>query len=190
MFIVFLERFPTHKMRKTEIFFCKIFRYIHFFYFPAIHQPIYSYIIYVVNKLDPHTLFSIFEQGDEEIYREHNITGVLDNPYVLIGMVVTGVENFNLIDKIYLLKYGDKYARVQNTVKHKYFNRLYNYLTRVNLNELQDEYTIGDDYEIDRGINSLTELLLYYQVREHYEKCSIVKKFCDLLIDKKLQILI
>lgn len=143
-----------------------------------------------MNKLDPHTLFSIFEQGDEEIYREHNITGVLDNPYVLIGMVVTGVENFHLIDKMYLLKYGEKYARVRKTVKYKYFNRLYQYLTRVDPNELQDEYTIGDDYEIDRGINSLTDLLFFYQTKEQYEKCIVIKRFNDLLIDKKLQILI
>ena len=24
-----------------------------------------------MNKLDPHTLFSLFEQGDEEVYKEH-----------------------------------------------------------------------------------------------------------------------
>ena len=74
-----------------------------------------------MNKLDPHTLFSIFEQGDEEIYKEHNVLGVLDNPYVLIGMVVTGVENFALIDGMYLLRYEEKYAKVRDGIKYKYY---------------------------------------------------------------------
>ena len=68
-----------------------------------------------MNKLDPHTLFSIFEQGDEQVYKEHNVLGVLDNPYVLIGMAVTGVENFALIDQMYLLRYAEDYAKVPNS---------------------------------------------------------------------------
>ena len=65
-----------------------------------------------MQKLDPHTLFSIFEQGDEEVYREHNVEDVLKNPYVLIGMVVTGVENFYFMDKLYALKHKEDYGRV------------------------------------------------------------------------------
>ena len=84
-----------------------------------------------MNKLDPHTLFSIFEQGDEEIYKEHNVLGVLDNPYVLIGMVVTGVENFTLIDGMYLLKYEEKYAKVRDGIKYKYYVKLFGYLQRL-----------------------------------------------------------
>ena len=69
-----------------------------------------------MNKLDPHTLFSIFEQGDEQGYKEHNVLGVLDNPYVLIGMAVTGVENFALIDQMYLLRYAEDYAKVRSKI--------------------------------------------------------------------------
>ena len=36
-----------------------------------------------MHKLDPHTLFSIFEKGDEEVYKENQMEGLLDNPYVL-----------------------------------------------------------------------------------------------------------
>ena len=62
-----------------------------------------------MQKLDPHTLFSIFEKGDEEIYKENNIEELLDNPYVLIGMVVTGVENFYMIDQMYMVKHEEDY---------------------------------------------------------------------------------
>ena len=143
-----------------------------------------------MNKLDPHTLFSIFEQGDEEIYKEHNVLGVLDNPYVLIGMVVTGVENFALIDSMYLLRYAEDYRRVRNKVKYKYYNKLYIYLTRVNLDELGDEYKIGEDYNISRSIDSILDLQIYFQQSEEYEKCKVVQQFSDLLIGLKLQTLI
>ena len=84
-----------------------------------------------MQKLDPHTLFSIFEKGDEEIYKENNIEELLDNPYVLIGMVVTGVENFYMIDQMYMVKHEEDYSRVRDKIKLKYFTKLSRYLDRV-----------------------------------------------------------
>tara|TARA_R110000796_G_scaffold221562_2_gene337698 strand:- start:857 stop:1288 length:432 start_codon:yes stop_codon:yes gene_type:complete len=143
-----------------------------------------------MNKLDPHTLFSIFEQGDEQVYKEHNVLGVLDNPYVLIGMAVTGVENFALIDQMYLLRYAEDYAKVRSKIKYNYYTKLYTYLTRVNLNELGDEYKVGEDYEISRSIDAILDIQIYFQQSEEYEKCKVIKQFSDLLIDLKLQTLI
>ena len=53
-----------------------------------------------MQPLDPHTLFSIFEKGDAEVYEEHNMTELLDNPYVLMGMVLRGVDNYHTMDVI------------------------------------------------------------------------------------------
>ena len=50
-----------------------------------------------MQPLDPHTLFSIFEQGDEDIYKEHGLEDTLNNPFVLTGMVLRGVENYHII---------------------------------------------------------------------------------------------
>jgi len=143
-----------------------------------------------MNKLDPHTLFSIFEQGDEEIYKEHNVLGVLDNPYVLIGMVVTGVENFTLIDGMYLLKYEEKYARVRDGIKYKYYVKLFGYLQRLENSNIEEVYTIGEDYELSRSIDALLDLQIYFQELENYEKCKVISRFIDLLIGKQLQTLI
>jgi len=143
-----------------------------------------------MNKLDPHTLFSIFEQGDEEIYKEHNVLGVLDNPYVLIGMVVTGVENFTLIDGMYLLKYEEKYARVRDGIKYKYYVKLFGYLQRLENSNIEEVYTIGEDYELSRSIDALLDLQIYFQELENYEKCKVISRFSDLLIGKQLQTLI
>jgi hypothetical protein len=143
-----------------------------------------------MNKLDPHTLFSIFEQGDEEIYKEHNVLGVLDNPYVLIGMVVTGVENFALIDGMYLLRYEEKYAKVRDGIKYKYYVKLFGYLQRLENSSIEEVYTIGEDYELSRSIDALLDLQIYFQELEDYEKCEVISRFSNLLIGKQLQTLI
>lgn len=143
-----------------------------------------------MQRLDPHTLFSIFEQGDEEIYKENNVEELLDNPYVLIGMVVTGVENFYLMDKMYTLRHTEEYGRVRDKIKFKYFTRIYGYLDRVTPVEMDVAYRIGSDYELDRSLSAVNELLFFFQDIEHYEKCAKIKVYCDLLANKKLETLI
>ena len=143
-----------------------------------------------MHKLDPHTLFSIFEKDDEEIYRENKMEGLLNNPYVLIGMVVNGVENYYFIDEIYTNKEPKRYARIKDSVKYKYFNKVYGYLTRLSLDNIQEKYGIGTDYELDRSINALNELLFYYEEIEEYEKCALIFQYTDLLYGKKLQTLL
>tara|TARA_B100001564_G_C20654741_1_gene678583 strand:- start:1556 stop:1987 length:432 start_codon:yes stop_codon:yes gene_type:complete len=143
-----------------------------------------------VNKLNPHTLFSIFEKGDEEVYKENQMEGLLDNPYVLIGMVVSGVENYYFIDEIYSNKDPKRYAKVKNNIKYKYFTKVFKYLTRLSLDELDTKYGIGTDYELDRSINALNDLLFYFEDIEEYEKCALIFQYTDLLYSKKLQNLI
>ena len=143
-----------------------------------------------MHKLDPYTLFSIFEQGDEEIYKENNVEDVLKNPYVLIGMIVTGVENYHYINKMYSLKHPEHYKRVKGKIKYKYYNKLYNYLNRVSPLQLDIVYKIGDDFEIDRSLKSIYDLLFYFQDIEDYNKCKIIKEYADLLMDRKLETLI
>ncbi len=143
-----------------------------------------------MHKLDPHTLFSIFEKGDEEVYRENDVEDLLDNPYVLIGMVVTGVENFYMIDKMYTLKHEEEYGRVRDKIKLKYFTKLCGYLDRVTPLEMQVAYSIGADYELDRAIQAMNDLLFFFENIEMYEKCAKIKEYTDLLINKKLQTLL
>ena len=52
-----------------------------------------------MKPIDPNQLFNLFEVGDEEVYEENGVKDVLQNPYVLMGMVVRGVENYNILDK-------------------------------------------------------------------------------------------
>ena len=100
-----------------------------------------------MHKLDPQTLFSIFEQGDEMIYKEHGVEDALENPYVLMGMVLRGMENYHIMDAMYTKQYPKQYKKVKKMVQYKYFNKLYSYLTRIEKVTLESIFRIGESFE-------------------------------------------
>ena len=139
-----------------------------------------------MNRLDPHTLFNIFEQGDEEIYKEHGVEEVLDNPYVLINMVVRGLENYTIMDQMYMYQYPKQYKGSRSVVKYKYFTKLFRYLKRIDITQLQ--FDVGESYELKKSVQVMEDFLLYYERIEHYEKCALIVKYVDLLKNTKKKI--
>ena len=137
-----------------------------------------------MQPIDPHTLFSIFEKGDEEIYKEHGLEETLDNPFVLMGMVIRGIDNFILMDMMYMKKYPKEYKNVRELTRYKYFNKLYGYLLRIDHTDFNDVYTVGDSFEYKEVFNGLDYLRRYYEYLEEYEKCGVIKSYQDLLHKK------
>lgn len=138
-------------------------------------------------KLDPHTLFSIFEKGDEEVYQEHGELDVLKNPYVLLGMVLRGIENYDIMCLLYRRNYPEEFDKVEPTIKYKYYNKLYEYLLRINIDEVDDVYKIGDGYERDNVMRAISNMCDYYESLEEYEKCATIVKYKDLIFLKQLE---
>ena len=143
-----------------------------------------------MQPLDKETLFSIFEQGDEEIYQEHKITGVMNNPYVLMGMVIRGMENWHLMDIMYKRSYKVQYERVRDVIRVKYMTRLVGYLGRNDPTKFETIYTIGDSYDSKTVMSVLNDLIYFFESKEMYEKCATIKTYIDLLsheiIEKEL----
>ena len=135
-----------------------------------------------MNKLDPHTLFSIFEQGDEDVYKEHGQEDVLTNPFVLMQMVTRGIENYEMMSIIYQKHHPEQFDRIKDLLKLKYYNKLYSYLKRINYNSLENIYKIGDTFEKREVGEALNTLLYYYEVLEEYEKCGEIVKYIQLLV--------
>jgi len=134
-----------------------------------------------MQPLDKDTLFSIFEAGDEEVYQENNVTSLLDNPYVLIGMVVRGVQNWHLMDLMYKRSYAKEYIKVRHTIQRKYFLKLISYLERLDVKSFSTVYTIGDSFDSQEVQYTFNTLLDYFEKVEMYEECAIVKDYLDLL---------
>jgi hypothetical protein len=129
-----------------------------------------------MNKLDPHTLFSLFEQGDEEVYKEHGVESALKNPYVILNMVSRAVENYSIMDMLYTKNHGKAYKNVRLEVQYKYFNKIYLYLERLDVSNVKiRNYGIGESYDLENIVVGLDVLRQYFEDLEKYEKCAIIK---------------
>ena len=71
-----------------------------------------------MQPLDKNTLFSIFEVGDEEIYKEAGVENQLNNPFVLMGMVLRGLENYSIMDVMYMKRHPESYKEVRELTIH------------------------------------------------------------------------
>jgi len=143
-----------------------------------------------MQPLDKNTLFSIFEQGDEHIYKEHNLEDQLKNPYVLMNMVVRGLENYKIMDQMYMHQYPEQYKHTRKSIQYKYFNKLLSYLTRIDVNKFDPKFTVGDSYELMHNVYMLENLMFYYEGLEQYEKCATIKSYVELLQSTRIPQLI
>ena len=137
-----------------------------------------------MQSLDPHTLFYIFEQGDEQVYEEHGLEDTLNNPYVLMGMVLQGLENFTLMDIMYTRHYGENYKRVKSAIKYKYYNKLYGYLERIDSKNFDSIHKIGESFDRQAVNIALGTLIVHFEFLEEYEKCAVIKRYMDHLEKK------
>lgn len=139
-----------------------------------------------MKKLDTDQLFNIFQIGDEEVYREHQSEDVLDNSFVLFGMVVKGVENYYIIDQLYEKRYGQQYDCVRDSIKLKYFIGLMRYLERIE--EIPEDTVIAlqDEFGLQSINYALQEILDLFIEVEYYEKCTILSKFQQLFLLNQL----
>ncbi len=140
-----------------------------------------------MQPLDKNTLFSIFEAGDEAVYAEYGLQGQLNNPFVLMGMVLKGVENYHIMDMMYIQKYPEQYKKVRNLTKYKYLNKLNTYLERIDNINFESVYKIGDSFNNYEVEYALDYLLKYYEKLEEYEKCAVIKRYVDLLTSNTIR---
>ena len=133
-----------------------------------------------MKKLNSDDLFNIFSIGDEEIYKEHKIEDLMDSTFILFGMVVRGVENYFIIDKMYAHRYQERYDSVRENIKLKYFNGLVNYLERVKVLQSDTVMDLEDEFGLQAIKYALEEMLEFYKELEMYEKCAVIFKFYEL----------
>ena len=133
-----------------------------------------------MKKLNSDDLFNIFSIGDEEIYKEHKIEDMMDNTFILFGMVVRGVENYFIIDKMYAHRYQERYDSVRENIKLKYYNGLVNYLERIKALQSDTVLFLEDEFGSQAIKYALEEMLEFYKELEMYEKCAVIFKFYEL----------
>jgi len=139
-----------------------------------------------MKDLDGDSLFSIFDRGDEEVYSDlkHDID--LSNNALLMGMVIRGIDNYFLLDKIYFNRYGEYYLSVSEKIKLKYFLRLLEYLKSVKDLSLETVSYTRDEFGLNAIAYSLQSMLSLFEEKEMYEDCVIIKKYLDLFQESSL----
>jgi len=96
-------------------------------------------------------------------------------------MVITGVKNYEFLDVIYTNKYGEKYLNTSDTIKHRYFEMLFENLSKIEYKDLDAILDTAMFLGKDETKESLDIMLQYYVDLEEYEKCTSIKKLMDLV---------
>ena len=137
-----------------------------------------------MKKLNSSELFEIFSQGDEQVYADNGVEDILDSSFILFGMVIRGVENYFIINKIYSNRYGEHYELISDSIKLKYFNGLIGYLHRIDITQSDTLEQLRDEFGPQAIKYALDELLEFYEQRELYEQCAIIFKFINIFFEK------
>ena len=126
-------------------------------------------------------IFEVFNQGDEQVYEQAGMKFLMEDDTVLLNTVVRGIESFWKLDDIYTNKFPDQYETVRERIKVKYFNKMYKYLTRINLKKLEPFFDTVGDLGYGTVENSLQEYMEHFIELEQYEKCAKIKKVLDVV---------
>ena len=137
-----------------------------------------------MKKIDKATLFSIFEVGDEEVYRENGVEDLLHNTYILLGMTIKGVENYFIMEQMYQNRYGETFSTVKDSIKLKYFTGLIKYLERIDLSQSDTLYELKDLFGEQSIEYALTEMVDFFEGVEMYETCALLMRFYKVFFPK------
>ena len=137
-----------------------------------------------MRELDPSKLFDLFDK--EEEIQEQSIDKKWiskNNPFILMGMVVRGVENFYILQEIHSNKNNKEdlsKEEKRKVIKYSYYKSLFKYIQRINQDSMLDlEQCLIHDLEIITL--ALSDILSLFESYEEYEKCSIIKSLQDNL---------
>ena len=137
-----------------------------------------------MKELDPSRLFDLFDK--EEEIQEQSIEKKWiskNNPFILMGMVVRGVENFYILQEIHSNKNNREditKEEKRKVIKYSYYKSLFKYIERINQDSMLDlEQCLIHDLEIITL--ALNDILSLFESYEEYEKCSIIKSLQDNL---------
>jgi len=137
-----------------------------------------------MKNLDSNNLFNIFSQGDEAIYQQHGIPYIVDNSFILFGTVITAVQNYTILNEMYIYKYGQRYIDVKHSIKLKYFDKIITYLETMDEIHQDTVRDILHEFKPNAVNSALNQLLQFYQDNEMYETCAIILKFIHIFFKK------
>lgn len=128
-----------------------------------------------MKPLDQHRIFQLFTDTVATPEEDTIISDINSHPYILLGMVIRGVENFYILSDMMRLKHGSSYERIKTTVQKTYFERLYSYVEQFNEQD-QDSILEGLSHDYSSINYALDHMIFHFENLEEYEKCNKLLK--------------
>ena len=125
------------------------------------------------------SIFDIFNKEDKEVYKEHDVVIKFNNASYVLGDFIKAFENYYILNQIQQEQYGSQYLQVKSKIKHKYFVKLVNSLKKIDLNETPSIEKYAKEHDYTKLLNMLDGLRGYFENREEYERCAVIKKYID-----------
>ena len=137
--------------------------------------------------MDPNSIFSLFDSEPEnrEVEPEKEIKDLPNHPYVLLGlftrMVLRGEEAIhNSVDFLKALNPDIDLESIREINRYMLYLSGFNYLSKLSL-----EDPFHQDILLEKaGADFLTacqKSIQFFQEREDYEKCALIKKYNDFI---------
>jgi hypothetical protein len=137
--------------------------------------------------MDPNTIFSLFDSEPENRVGspEKEITDLSEHPYVLMGlftrMILRGEESIhNTIQFLKVISIDSHFDFEANTELSRYmlYSAGFNHLSKLSLEDPSHRDILLEKAGAD-FLSACDKAIQFFQIREEYEKCALIKKFSD-----------
>jgi hypothetical protein len=137
--------------------------------------------------MDPNTIFSLFDSEPENRVEspEKEITNLSEHPYVLMGlftrMILRGEESIqNTIQFLKVINIDSHFDFEANTELSRYmlYTAGFNHLSKLSLEDPFHRDVLLEKAGVD-FLSACNKAIQFFQIREEYEKCALIKKFSD-----------
>jgi len=137
--------------------------------------------------MDPNTIFSLFDSEPENRVGspEKEITDLSEHPYVLMGlftrMILRGEESIhNTIQFLKVINIDSHFDFEANAALSRYmlYTTGFNHLSKLSLEDPFHQEVLLEKAGVD-FLSACDKAIQFFQIREEYEKCALIKKFSD-----------
>ena len=137
-----------------------------------------------MKKLSTDNIFSIFDLSDDQ--PQLRPTKDIDERLTALSTVISGVENYYLLDHMYTNRYGQSYLDARQSLQVKYFSKLVHYVDRYDeipsdtVKAVEDKF---GSHAIEFALNDMLECFLGV---EQYNHCVTIDKLIKIFNVKNL----
>ena len=123
-----------------------------------------------MKDIDASRLIQLFENTASGNEFKESLPDLRSHGYVILGMVIRGVENYYILCDMLTRKHGEDFIKVKNDVESQYFYRLFLFLDKFDIENpsMVDQALEHDSSSIEYALDAL---LSVFETREEYEKC-------------------